>query len=138
MLHVLHVPGGRSRRRHICTLDLDDFNAVCCKARTLHGLSATRYGYFVSYWRSRITVTFTRSGAAGCEHEDADIPRLPGQQPVGTCGACACILGTAPTRFVWFSSRWSRYPSCAILACSVAALVAQASFDQLSFPFFYL
>ena len=39
-------------------------------------------------------------GAAGCEHEDADIPRLPGQQSVGTCGACACILGTAPTRFV--------------------------------------
>ena len=40
------------------------------------------------------------SGAAGCQHEDADIPRLPGQQPVGTCGASAYILGTAPTRFV--------------------------------------
>ena len=37
------------------------FNAVCCKARTLHGLSATRYGYIVSYWRSRISVSFTRS-----------------------------------------------------------------------------
>ena len=37
------------------------FNSVCCKARTLHGLNATRYGYFVSYWRSRISVGFTRS-----------------------------------------------------------------------------
>ena len=42
--------------------DLDGFfNAVCKKARTLHGLNATRYGYFVVYWRSRISVSFTRS-----------------------------------------------------------------------------
>ena len=37
------------------------FNSVCCKARTLHGLNATRYGYFVSYWRSRTSVGFTGS-----------------------------------------------------------------------------
>ena len=37
------------------------FDDVCKKARELHGLNATRYGYFVSYWRSRLSVLFTRS-----------------------------------------------------------------------------
>ena len=37
------------------------FDEVCKKARELHGLNATRYGYYVSYWRSRLSVFFTRS-----------------------------------------------------------------------------
>ena len=49
------------------------FNAVCRKARTLHGLNATRYGYFVSYWRSRISVSFTRSLAEQAVHTKLQI-----------------------------------------------------------------
>ena len=37
------------------------FDQVCKKARELHGFNATRYGYYVSYWRSRLSVFFTRS-----------------------------------------------------------------------------
>ena len=51
------------------------FNAVCSKARTLHGLNATRYGYFVSYWRSRISVSFTRSLAEQAVHTKLQIYR---------------------------------------------------------------
>ena len=56
--------------------DLDGFfNAVCKKARTLHGLNATRYGYFVAYWRSRISVSFTRSLALQAVHTKRQIYR---------------------------------------------------------------
>ena len=56
--------------------DLDGFfNAVCKKARTLHGLNATRYGYFVSYWRNRISVSFTRSLALQAVHTKRQIHR---------------------------------------------------------------
>ena len=51
------------------------FNAACSKARTLHGLNATRYGYFVSYWRSRISVSFTRSLAEQAVHTKLQIYR---------------------------------------------------------------
>ena len=37
------------------------FDEVCKKALELHGLIATRYGYYVLYWRSRLSIFFTRS-----------------------------------------------------------------------------
>ena len=37
------------------------FHQVCKKARELHGFNATRYGYYVSYRHSRLSVFFTCS-----------------------------------------------------------------------------
>ena len=51
------------------------FSAVCRKARPPHGLNAARYGHFVSYSRSRISVSFTLSPVLQAVHTKRHIYR---------------------------------------------------------------
>lgn len=49
------------------------FNKVCGKARDLHGLPPASYGYFVSYWRSRLAISFTKTLARQGLHMKAQL-----------------------------------------------------------------
>ena len=51
------------------------FDQVCKKARDLHVFNATRYGYYESYWRSRLSVFFTGSLAGQAIHIKMQIHR---------------------------------------------------------------